>query len=84
MNEGEARDALQEALEGTGVRAGLDSVDPETRMQDAFDLDSLGFLALVDQLHGSTGVEIPESDYGQIETVGELIRYLVEHGRRHR
>ena len=82
MNEGEARDALRAALEGLDVRPGLESLDPETPMQDAFDLDSIGFLALVDQLHGSTGIEIPESDYGQLATVGALIRYLVAHGRR--
>lgn len=82
MEEGEAREALRAALEGLDVPTGLDGLDSETRMQDAFDLDSVGFLALVDQLHGSTGIEIPESDYGQLETVGALIRYLMGHGRR--
>lgn len=79
MNDTQARDALQQALRRVAPEADLADVAPAERLREALDIDSLDFLALVEQLHLLTGVEIAESDYTAVETVDEMCGYLVSH-----
>jgi acyl carrier protein len=37
----------------------------------------MDFLSLVEGLHETTGVEVPESDYDQLQTLDGLLAYLV-------
>lgn len=77
MDERRARDVVSEVLRRIDAQIDLDRADGATRLRDALDLDSIDFLNLVDQLHGATGVDIPESDYAEVDTLDGLIRYLV-------
>jgi acyl carrier protein len=80
VNEIQARDAVQKALARVAPESDLDSVRPDERLRDALDIDSLDFLSIVEQLHELTGVDIPETDYAEVETVSAMCGYLVSHG----
>jgi acyl carrier protein len=64
------------ALRKTAPEANLDQVDLQENLREALDIDSFDFLNLMIGLHEELKVEIPESDYRQVSTLGELINYL--------
>jgi acyl carrier protein len=45
-------------------------------MAEELELDSMDFLSLVTELHERTGVQIPESDYPQVQSVADMVAYL--------
>jgi acyl carrier protein len=45
-------------------------------LQQALDLDSMDFLNVLIALGRTTGVEIPESDYGRVRTFTACVNYL--------
>ncbi len=49
---------------------------PDENIRRALDIDSFDALNFFIQLHDELGVTIPESDYGQLNTLAELTRYL--------
>ena len=79
MNTIEATTAVADALAGIAPEVDLDSVDPDASLRSELDLDSLDFLSLVQSLHDSTGVDIPEVDYSRVETLSSLTTYLAAH-----
>jgi acyl carrier protein len=80
MNSAQATAAVATALADIAPEVDVGAVDADIRLRDELDLDSLDFLALVQSLHDATGVDIPEADYGRVETLNALISYLVERG----
>ena len=54
------------------------TVDPEARLQEDLDLDSMDFLNLLTALSEQTGLELPESDYPRLATVAGCADYLLE------
>ena len=79
MNETEASAAVAAALASIAPEVDLTTVDRDAPFRDELDLDSLDFLNLVQRLHDSTGVDIPEDDYAGIGSLGTLVGYLVRH-----
>jgi acyl carrier protein len=73
------RSTVCEVLGAIAPEADLDSLDPEARLQDELDLDSLNFLDFVTGLHQRTGVDIPERDYPKIGTLADCVSYLRLH-----
>lgn len=63
------------------VVPGIDASDlePDDNLRDALDIDSFDHLNFLVGLHEKLGVDIPEKDYGKLNTVNEIIHYLVEH-----
>lgn len=68
-----------------GVIAELTSIAPEVDaaglerarlLRDQVDLDSMDWLNFLIGLHRRFKVDIPESDYGNLRTLDDLIRYL--------
>ena len=79
MNTEEARTALTTAVRRAVPGADVATADPKEPMRDELELDSLDFLAIVQALHDLTGVDIPESDYDQVDSVEDTVRYLCMH-----
>lgn len=79
MNTTEATSAVTEALAAIAPEVDPTTVDPDVPFRVELDLDSLDFLNLVQSLHDSTGVDIPESDYARVETLSTLTNYLAQH-----
>ena len=51
-------------------------VDPDQRLRDQLDLDSMDFLDIVMELRKQYAVEVPEDDYPQLATLNSCIEYL--------
>lgn len=79
MNTTEATAVVVDALGEIAPEVDLGSVDHRARLRDEVDLDSLDFLNLVQRIHDRTGVDIPETDYGQVESLDGLVGYLTLH-----
>lgn len=68
-----------------GVMAELTTIAPEVdpagltrakRLREQVDLDSMDWLNFLIGLHRRFRVDIPESDYGRLRTLDDLIGYL--------
>ncbi len=51
-------------------------INPDDKLRDQLDLDSMDFLDIVMELRKQYGVEVPEEDYPQLATLNSCIDYL--------
>jgi len=49
---------------------------PEAGLRASLEIDSFDFLNVLVGLHRVLGVEVPEADYGQVDTLGGMVRYF--------
>jgi len=54
----------------------LSDLKPEVRLRDQLDLDSMDFLDIVMELRKQYGIEVPEEEYPQLETLQSCADYL--------
>jgi acyl carrier protein len=52
------------------------NVDPDKKLRDQLDLDSMDFLDIVMELRKQYSVEVPEEDYPQLATLNSCMEYL--------
>lgn len=77
MNNPEAlRKAVAVALRGIAPEADIDQIDPSASLREQLDLDSFDFLKLLIALQEAVGVDIPEADYGRVDSLNALVAYL--------
>lgn len=77
MNNPEAlREAVAVALRGIAPEADIDQIDPSASLREQLDLDSFDFLKLLIALQETVGVDIPEADYGRVDSLNALVAYL--------
>jgi acyl carrier protein len=72
----DARALLQRLLRRIAPEIDIDAVDEHAPLREALDLDSIDFLNLVTALQEETGLEVPERDYPQIDTVAGFVTYV--------
>ena len=48
-------------------------------LQEELDLDSMDFLNFVAAILDETGIDVPERDYPQLQSLDGCARYLVQH-----
>ena len=77
MNAHEARKVILESIGAVAPEADLSSVEPDEDLRDQLDIDSMDFLNVIVGIHERTGIDVPEADYGQMETLEGAISYLV-------
>jgi acyl carrier protein len=61
--------------------ADFDALKPTDDIRETLEIDSFDFLNFLIALNGEVGVEIPENDYGQVNTLDQLTKYLLAHMR---
>jgi acyl carrier protein len=76
MTPDRARSALQEAIGHVVPGADLAGLPPETDVRDAFELDSLDFVEVVEQLSTIVGFRIEDHEAEALRTVGSAERFL--------
>ena len=76
MNTDQARAHVEAVLGRIAPEAELDEVPGDVDFREELDLDSMDFLSLIEGLKEATGVDVPESDYDQVETLDGLLGYL--------
>lgn len=79
MNLTTARSTIVGLIAEIAPEADLGVLPGDVDLRDAVDLDSLDFLTLVERLHESTGVDVPEIDYDEVRTLDGLVDYVVRH-----
>ena len=52
------------------------ALSPSENLRQALDIDSFDFLNVVIGISKELGIDIPESDYGKITTLEEMVSYL--------
>jgi len=55
----------------------LSNVQPDKRLRDQLDLDSMDFLDIVMELRKQHGIEVPEDDYTRLESLDSCAEYLL-------
>ena len=52
----------------------------DTNFREQFEVDSMDLLNFIIALHQATGIDIPERDYGKLETLSGCVAYLKAKG----
>ena len=76
MTREEIRNAVIEALSSVAPEIDPKALQADTVLRQELDLDSMDFLNFVIAVHGSLGVDVPESDYVKLGTIDGAVQYL--------
>ncbi|HKJ31346.1 MAG TPA: acyl carrier protein [Balneolales bacterium] len=76
MTNDNVRRAIIKVLGRIAPEADVNEVEPDENLREALDLDSVDFLNFLVGLHDELGVDIPESDYNQLQTISDITNYL--------
>ena len=76
MTDAQIKQTILTLLGQIAPEANLEELSPNENVREALDIDSFDHLNLLIALHEQLGVEIPEADYGQLNTVGQMTSYL--------
>lgn len=78
MTESQLQETLYAIIQQTAPEADLSALSPDEDIRDALSIDSFDHLNILIGLNDALGVEIPESDAGQLTTVTAIIQYLAD------
>ena len=53
-------------------------IDPGANLQRSLEIDSFDFLKILTALSEIIGLEVPEADYGKIDTLEHMTEYFAE------
>ena len=76
MNRDEIKQLAQETLCEVAPDIEPGQLDPELNIRDQYDFDSMDLLNFVIALYRTTQLEIPEKDYGQLQSLNNIVDYL--------
>jgi acyl carrier protein len=82
MTREDIRGAIVSSLTAVAPEIDPSTLSPDLAFRQEFDLDSMDFLNFVIGLNKQTGLEIPEADYSQIQTLSGAADYLRTHWPR--
>ena len=80
MDPDESRRIVLEALLDVAPDIDEAQLDPQSSLRDSAELDSMDFVAFVAALSETLGADIPEDDYGQLDSVALATDYVVNRG----
>jgi len=72
------REAIFDTLGAIAPELDPSTIAPGKPLREQVDIDSFDFLNVITRLHERLGVDIPESDYGQLATLDSAIDYLAK------
>ena len=55
-----------------------DEIVPDENLQRSLEIDSFDFLNVLTALNQQLGIEVPESDYGKVDTLEHMADYFAE------
>lgn len=76
MTETEIKAAILDGLAKIAPESDPAELSPDENVRRALDIDSYDFLNFLIGLHEKLGVDIPEADYGKLNTLAEMTTYL--------
>jgi acyl carrier protein len=79
MNDTPLREVILTALKQIAPDNYVDELKPDDNLRQMLDLDSFDHLNFLIEISGKVGVDIPEKDYGKLDTLAKIIDYLTVH-----
>jgi len=76
MNEADVRAVVLATLKSIAPEVEGEELRPNRPLRNQVDLDSMDWLNFLLGLHEKLHVEIPESDYGRLITLEDVVGYL--------
>jgi acyl carrier protein len=76
MSEAEIKRAIFDGLRKIAPEREPEALAPDANVRKALDIDSYDFLTFLIGLSEKLGIEVPESDYGKVRTLNEMLSYL--------
>ncbi len=76
MNETEVRDLILNALKQIAPENYVDALKPDDNLRQMLDLDSFDHLNFLISISTQLGIDIPEKDYGKLDTLARILDYL--------
>jgi acyl carrier protein len=76
MNESDLKNVILEELARVAPGSDPYDLDLDENVREGLDIDSFDHLNFLIGLHDRLGVDIPEKDYGKLNTVNEILQYL--------
>ncbi|MEQ8652107.1 MAG: phosphopantetheine-binding protein [Kiloniellales bacterium] len=76
MNATEVKAIVLEELGKIAPEADCAALDPQAPLRDEMDIDSMDFLNFVIAIDERLQVAIPESDYGKLDSIANIVGYL--------
>lgn len=78
MNDTDVRTVVLAALKSIAPEVEETELRADRPLRSQVDLDSIDWLNFLVALHERLKVDIPESDYGRLVTLDDLVAYLLE------
>ncbi len=76
MNQEELKQLVIAAIQEVAPEIEESDIDPEEDIREECDIDSMDFLNFLAALKTSSGVNIPEADYPQVNTLNKMLGYM--------
>lgn len=70
------RSVVVEVFHRLAPEADFEAIDADGDLREQLDIDSMDYLNALITLDERTGVEVPESDYGLVDTLTKLVAYI--------
>lgn len=77
--ETEIHNVVASALQRIAPDADFANIPPTANIREALEIDSYDFLQFLIALNKQLGVDVPEADYGKLQTLNDLTAYLRAH-----
>jgi acyl carrier protein len=74
--ESEIRETVFDALRRIAPEADPTQLSPTSKIRESLEIDSYDFLQFLIAINKRLGVEVPEADYGKLQTLDDLTNYL--------
>ena len=76
MSEDQIKKSVLAIIGRIAPEADIEKLDPDERLRNQFDFDSVDFMNFAGAIKEDLHVEIPEEDYLQLSTLNSCIAYL--------
>ncbi|RMH72083.1 MAG: acyl carrier protein [Gemmatimonadetes bacterium] len=78
MSKEEIKKLVLDIVEDIVPDEDLSNIDPDVRLREQMDLDSMDFLDIVMELRKRYKIEVPEDDYMELATLNSSAEYLYD------
>ena len=76
MNENQIKDVIFGILKQIAPESDPSTLAPEENIRKALDIDSFDALNFFVRIDEKLGISVPESDYGKLHTLSEMLEYF--------
>ena len=76
MTEAELKQTIFQLLKNIAPDTNPEELSPQDNIREKLDIDSYDYLQFIIALDKALGIQIPEMDYGKINTLEQLLNYL--------